>query len=1179
MNSTKLRPCCHFARVALLLALILLAAPSAYSQGTAAIVGTVTDNSGAVVPAAKVTVKNLGTNLTRTSATGASGEYSFTLLPIGDYSVSVEANGFQAFAYPRLSIATGDRARLDASLQVAGSTQSVEVVGEAAPQLQTDSSELGGLITTQAVRDLPTNGRNFMDLATLAPGANSGPAISQQSGQRIDDRRQSAAISANGQGLATNNYLLDGMDNNERNIATIIVRPSVDALEEVKVITSNYPAEYGRAGGAVVNLITKSGTNSVHGTLYEFLRNDIFDARSFFSPVKGKYRQNQFGGSVGAPIVKDKTFVFADYEALRIVQGIVSQPAGSGIVPTPCEMGLAACNGITQLGNFSDLLPGVVLYDPVSSPSGSAKVPFKNNLIPLNRINQTAANYASSIIPGVQGAQCAGTVCRFLQPLVRTQFSHTADLRIDQRIGDADNFFARYSINDVFTQSPGALPPATFKSTQVFPGGTNGNPGTTTFPGPADQKNQALTISDVHIFRPNLVAQVSLQGSRFDELSVSDNWGKNVSDLMGPIPNGNVPGLLTGWLPFAFSGQYSQIGDSFAIPTGQYDTNYQLTANVTWTKGVHAFKFGTSILRRTWSLNQALFAGSFTFATAQTNSTAGLAGGSGGNAFASMLLGYPSALNRNFGLVSPTYQTTEYGNYFQDDWRVTRKLTLNLGVRWDIFRPFKERNNSISNFDPSNPAILQSAQIRAAGVNGVSQTVDFKTQYGDFQPRLGFAYSIAQGTVIRGGFAMSYFPQTYSGPSQLRNQPFQYAYTPGTAAGFPSITIQNAFPAVAPQSTCLAASCGLVLPPGQTSLTVSTGMATEGGSYGPLKVGRINMYNLQVQQAFGPNLVALGFVGVTGRNLGRQVQVDQALPPNGPGVSPSCVGVIQTRNPNPCQQYAANLPLVAAVNLMTSRGYSNYNAFQAQYLRRMSAGLTVNANYTWAHGLDTVGANGANACGTCGQVVNNLDYDYGTSDIDVRSRFAITGSYEVPFAKSKKGAAWQVVKGWQINGIYTWTSGLPFNVTDSENLMGNAATAYRVNITQGASDFQQSLGQWFDASQFRQQPLGTAGNAPRNLLTAPHISKLDMSIFKTFPIRESIKLQFRAEVFNLTNTPSFAPPVSAMSAWVQPGTTTACPPTGNPACVPSFANQFGQITATLANYTPRDFQFALKLTF
>jgi hypothetical protein len=326
-------------------------------------------------------------------------------------------------------------------------------------------------------------------------------------------------------------------------------------------------------------------------------------------------------------------------------------------------------------------------------------------------------------------------------------------------------------------------------------------------------------------------------------------------------------------------------------------------------------------------------------------------------------------------------------------------------------------------------------------------------------------------------------------------------------------------------------------------------------------------------------LVSIGYVGVTGRNLGRQVQVNQALPPNGPGVSPSCAGVIQTRNPNPCQQYAANIPLVAAVSLMTSKGYSNYNAMQLQYLRRMSAGLTLNANYTWAHGLDTVGANGANGCGTCGQVVNNLDYDYGTSDIDVRARFALTGSYDVPFGKSKKGAAWQVVKGWQINTIYTWTSGLPFNVTDSENLMGNAATGYRVNRTQGASNFQQSLSQWFDASQFQQQPLGTAGNAPRNFLTIPHITKLDMSIFKTFPIRESIKLQFRAEVFNLTNTPSFAGPVSGMSAWVQPGTTTACPPTGNPVCVPSPANQFGQITATLANYTPRDFQFALKLTF
>jgi hypothetical protein len=282
--------------------------------GTADIVGTVTDASGAVLPGAAVTAKNADTGLTRTQQTGGSGDYSFTLLPIGTYTISVEANGFKMFTAAQIAIATGDRARVDASMQVGSVSQTVEVTGEASVALQTDSATVGSLITTQATQDLPLNGRNIIQLTQLTPGASEGPVNALTNGTRPDDRRQTSTIVANGQNFDTNNFVLDGMDNNERMVQTIVVKPSVDALQEVKTQTNLYTAESGRAGGAVVNMITRSGVNTLHGDAFEFLRNDMFDAKSFFLPnQKPEFRQNDFGGSLGGAIKKDKIFFFGDY--------------------------------------------------------------------------------------------------------------------------------------------------------------------------------------------------------------------------------------------------------------------------------------------------------------------------------------------------------------------------------------------------------------------------------------------------------------------------------------------------------------------------------------------------------------------------------------------------------------------------------------------------------------------------------------------------------------------------------------------------------------------------------------------------------------------------------------------------------------------------------------------------
>src|SRR5215470_7895765 len=591
--------------------IVLLSVSTVSAQGTADLVGRVTDPSGAVLPGVSVTAENAGTGGTRTEITSETGDYVFNLLPVGAYSVKVELAGFKTYT-TRITLATGDRTRVDAQLQVGDISQSVEVATEATP-LQTDSSSIG--VTIQAVADLPMNGRNFVTLVQFTPGATPSVQSSLGGGTRPDDRRQTSTVSANGQTDSANNFLLDGMDNNERAIATIIVKPSVDALQEIKVESNMYSAESGRAGGAVINLITKSGTNRFHGTLFEFLRNDKFDAKDVFNVpqpgnplagVKPKFRQNQFGGSIGGPIQKDKTFFFADYEAFRKIKGNTF----SATIPTACQLGRVVCNGVQQVGNFSD--SSTTIYNPVTHQ------PYPGNIISASDIDAVGANYAA-LFPTLPASACTVT-CQFISSPVQTQFAHTADLRIDHHFGNADNLFARYSINNTDTNSPGFLPPVTVGSVTIpAPSSLNTN----NFPGSAYQRQQNLALSHVHIFSPTLLLQLNAQVSRYVTDSESANIGISGNTAFGG-PGGINTGLpgTNGLALIQFqNGGYAALGDGFALPTAYWDTNYQYGGSVTWTKGAHNVKLGANLLRRNWSTFQVLFKGNFNINSLQTNST------------------------------------------------------------------------------------------------------------------------------------------------------------------------------------------------------------------------------------------------------------------------------------------------------------------------------------------------------------------------------------------------------------------------------------------------------------------------------------------------------------------------------------------------------------------------------
>jgi hypothetical protein len=1113
--------------------MFMLVAATAMAQITTAdIVGTVVDNSGGVMPHANVTITHASTGVKRTMETNSAGDYVFTQLPMGNYSVVVEATGFKKFVTSNVTLTAGDRARIDAKMQVGEVNQVLEVTGQTAA-LQTDSATVGASVTGTGVQDLPTNGRNFITLVQVGAGMNESNQSSLGGGGRPDDRRATSTVSANGQNDSANNFMLDGMDNNERAIGTVVVKPSIDALAEVQVQTSLYPASVGRAGGAVINEITKSGGNQIHGSVYEFVRNDKFDAKNFFNTpqignplagVKPEYRQNQFGASVGGAIKKDKLFFFIDYEGFRKIEGTTN----SALIPTACELGRASCNGVTQIGNFSDLTSGTI---------GSNGTPFPKNIIPLTMINQVSQNYAA-LYPTLPASGCQGTTCLFTSSPNATQFAHTADARIDYHISDKNAFFGRYSINQTTTFTPPLIPAVDVAGLKGVQGtGANFN---AQFPGTAEQRQQSLTLGYTHIFGSSLVLQLGGQVSRYVTDSEALNNGVNVNTAFGGPNNINTSqagssGLAMAWF---LDGDYNDVGDQFALPTIYYDTTYQYSGNMNWTRGAHSIKFGASLIHRDWSVNQQLFKAAYMFT-----------GGTGtGNDFAAMLDGNPFIFMRNMSLTAPQYRANEIGMFVQDDWRATKWLTLNLGIRWDVFTPMTEKHNALSDFDPTNAAMLASGQIQVAGKGGVSATDGFNTQWGDFQPRLGFAATLGHGTVLRGGFGMSFFPDTQASPAYQKNAPI----TSSATAVFPGWT---SAPPTTPDSTCLTAKCGLT---GTGSVPSATALN--------FKWPVVYMVNVTLEKEIASNVISASYVGQFTRSLGRVIpNIDMPLPPNGPG---GC-GVQTTMSlPSPCQPYYSSVPLVSSIQLLESNGIVNYNALEVQFLRHLSKGLTISSNYTYTSNLADTGGPGG-TCPSCSGVVGDWGRDYGANMYMVRHRFTISSSYELPFGSTLKGVAGMFGKGWQLNGIYVYSTGIPFTVVDgidTQNTALSAGNNERMNVVPVSSSFQRSTSQWIDTTQFRQQKFGTAGNEGENDFFMPPFRHLDLSVFKDFQIKENVKLQFRAESFNISNTPNFGTPNLTVASFDSNGVATK-------------AGLFGAITSTNTFSKPREIQFALKLIF
>lgn len=1059
---------CAFAAAAV--TFLVLPTTAAAQVTTADIVGRVTDSSGAVLPGAVVTIENLATHDVRSVPTNGTGDYVFNLLPIGTYTVKVELSGFSTQT-ATVNLSTGDRVRFDPKLQLGQIAENVLVTAES-PLIQTDTATVGALITEKAVQDLPVIGRNVVRLVQSLPGAFEGQTNSLASGNRPDDRRQTSAVSINGAMDNQNNHLIDGVDNNERAIGTVGVKPSIDAIAEIKVQTSMYTAEVGRTAGGVVNIITKSGTNTYHGSAFEFVRNDRFDARNFFATTveKPKLKQNQYGGSLGGPIAHNRTFFFADYEGFNVTQGVTAVAT----VPT----------ARMRAGDFSEL--SATIYDPTATP----RVAFSGNQIPASRLNPIAMK----ILALYPQPTSAGLANNYTGVRNRTQDTKATDLRADHIFNSENRLFVRYSYNKVDTFTPPVFPAVN----GIEPGGGG------SFPGTNDSSAHNFGASFSRVFTPSLIMEARGGYLSVNIASYGINYGANVADSLG-LPGVNVDPLTTGLTPITLTG-YAGAGDATFLPLIQVDHTWQGSASVTKIKGAHSIKGGGGLIDRNFTVYQSNSPlGAITFNTTLTDNGAG----AGGNTIASFLLGYPQQVARVVSLFYPHYNTKEPFAFVQDDWHALSNLTLNLGLRYDVFTPYTEQDDHLVNVD------IASSTILVAGRNGVSRTANIKTDYANLAPRVGFSATLPALVVVRGGYGLSYFPGNYMSQSFLKSAPFTSTYGPvisaGASGGLPSLFLSSGLPA-----------------PVATDITVPTG--TFQAEELDFKNTRTHQYNLFVEKEFAGNVVGGGYLGWRQDHLTQYIgNIDLA---------PAAPGTIQPR-----RAFSATLPNVSSIPLIASDFEGTYNAMQVVFQRRQRGGLTVSSNYTLAHAVVT------NASPWDVHVIERYD-----SDFDVRHRVVFSVNYELPFLRSSHGVAHGLLGGWQINGSAFWQTGTPFTVGNG-TARSNTGGGDRPNQVGDPQLSDPTVAQWFNVAAFQAQTINTAGNTGRNTLHGPPQRRIDLSFFKNVSLTGAARLQLRAEMFNITNIPSFASPNANF------GTAG-----------------FGSITST-GNAIPRQMQFAAKLLF
>jgi hypothetical protein len=1206
----------RFGKLAAFLFALLLLTLNAFAQvDTGSLLGNVSDSGGAFLPQASVTLTDEGTGRIETQQTAADGSFSFSPLKIGSYTLTAEKSGFKTSVQKHIEVTVQGHLEINPKLEIGEVAQQVEVTSSG-PILESQSSSIQQLVDQRTINDLPLNGRNAVFLAQLAPGV----TIAQNDSRGL---QASGSFTANGSRRTQNDYLLDGMDDNAAiadlvNQSQFVILPPPDALHEFTVQTTDYSAEFGHAAGAVLNVTTKSGSNQLHGDLYEFLRNDYFDAKDYFvlsNQRKPEYRQNQFGGTLGGPIViphlydgHNKSFFFIDYEGTRIVQG----KTFTETVPTAAEQSSGFTNLqdlITlQSGTHTDLLgrtfPTGAVFDPATS-----RVVTAGNIDSVTGIAATGSGYVRDLF---YGGNVAG-ITNFTTPTAKALMNRIPatrvdpnavallnlypapltsaltnnyttspnattnidgfDVRLDQTFSEKDSAFARYSYNynSQFQPSP-------------FPGVADGG---ASRPGSGWTESQNEALSETHVFTPRIVLEVRVGYSR-----VADARTQFDANVLGIPEKYGIQGIpqfpTNGGLPTLTFNQLATIGSPGTMPSNKASDIFQVSENLSIDRGAHQIRIGAEYQHiAAPTLTPTTSRGSFTnngIYTSVVNSTdpstdraqfvllpeaADVAGGISNVGGANSL----SASNfpPSFRLVRPVL-----GAYVQDNWRATPTLTLNLGLRWDFIGSPEEADGRFANFIPSQTGLMstsifyvpqsQVANIPAAFVallasnniafTPVSGNALVLAQKTNFAPRVGFSWQPQPRLVVRGGYGIFYQGNENHGlsVSNYVNFPFQITS---------SYTDANAVTPLTPTNAVGTLENGLVNVPLTAAAAVSSANTSLSllGEPRNAKTSYAQGYSLQLQYQLTPNTVMeVGYVGTNSRH----VQTG--------GVDTNTVSTVLPPSAN--LKAAAFFPGFATGGTFIARaGADNYNSLQLNAEHRLSKGFSLLANYTYSKCMgdtrdlldNNIGSYRAPYVPGMG-----LGAEYGLCDINTKHLVHVSGIYQLPFGRGhallSSGAGSLIAGGWSVNGILTAQDGQPLTVacsiTTAAGLGCNALNVRGVNPYAGLHNAKQFL----NPAAFANPPAATTAAAsianlggPPTQVSGPPYRRLNFSLFRQFASYKETHFEFRAEVFNLTNTPNFA----------QPGSLTFTTP-----------NTFASISSTRDNPNdPREIQLSLKYYF
>ncbi len=1075
---------------------------AAWSQTVnATLLGTVTDASGAVVPGAKVTITETQTGVAHTAQTNESGNYIVPNLPPGLYSVSVEATGFKKETRRDVNLLVDTNTRVDVQLQPGSLTETVEVTANAAI-LQTDSASTTEKIERNVLANVPLIGssRNYQTLLNLAPGV----APVQEQHSQFFNASSSLQTEVNGQMRQGNNFMIEGSDDNERTGLLQIYIPPIEAIQTVDVSLTNHDPEMGRASGAVVNVVLKSGTNDLHGAVYEFLQNSAFNARSFFNPSVGHLAYNYVGGNIGGAIRKNKIFYFGDY--LRTMD---HEANTNNVTIPPASWRTGDLSGAPQ-----------VIYDPATGNplDGTGRTPFPGNVIPANRINPVSAKIMS-LLPGTNEAyNQASLKADYFALLPFTRTVDSFDTKLDYNLTDKDRLTGRFSYSKpVIFQAP------------LF--GMAGGPGPGgAFMGTGFQRTYVGGINYDRIMSPTLVAELRIAVSHYHNEANPSDYGSNDASNIG-IPGVNISQFTSGMVGININDGFSNpiVGYSASLPWVRAEANVDVVNTWTKTKGNHTIKWGVDLKRlRDDLLQDQTYSprGIIDFNHYQTAACNPIATGSNGlatscnpltpvgiaNDMASFLLDTPDYIGRDVNTYFPAYRQWEFFAFGGDKWQVTPKLTLDLGVRWEFYPPATPAfPGGFSNYDYTNNTLVQ------AGIGGNPMNLGMKTRYGNFAPRVGAAYRLTDKTVIRAGFGTSYTPfpdNTYAYNYPVRSNNVYNNIGDGYAVallpnGQPA-SFQNGFPAPVP----VAIPSNGILPATGSLLSQSFDVINLN-----FKNPYTETWNFAVQRALpGHWSLDVAYVGVHGVDTVSTWNLNAPTDPAqmGKGTASEPLFILYGKSSGATLRWV---------------GYSStYNAMQVKLDHRFS-NLTVTTAFAWQKAMDYQGGDDGGLMWQIGAVRN-----YARADFDRTLSFTQSYVYQLPWGKGQKwlrsGPASYVLGNWQLSGVLSLLTGTPltFGASGSSlNTPGESQTADQVapiQILHGIN----TGNPWFSQASLA-QPTGVRfGTTGRNIISGPGLFGLNLGLSKSFHFTERIGMEVRAETFNFTNTPQFSNPSTSLTS-------------------------------------------------